>query len=363
MGYNILYILNHKTLSPFELPILKSKNIGFYIPKVYDSINTVYRSCKTISCSDDNLIYNNISEEDYKYLNTIDFLNKAHIIGNSKLMEIINKSFHHIIITLLSYEYLLYLSLNYKGIIYLRLFGDTIDGFVKSYYERITYFIQTSIENLKNVRYIFAFQEIIDYEKTKSNYFNDSNTMFLPIGLPNDFWDKYENTYNPNSSDSFVFVNSRMDIIKNEYHNFNNLFLNSNLKFKILGHTNDYISKHDERVMNNLTDDEYFKQMTNSIAMYYHSKETQHLCYHPLEAVIVGLPVIFHSESLLSTYLKNSPGRCFTDNEVIEKLQRLKDGDTEFRNSIINYQNLQKFKLKTEYFEPFYNNLIDSFQY
>lgn len=358
MKKNILYLLNHKTLTDFEVPILIRNNYGVYITKKYYSLdNTNSIAMESIYKYDTSLI--NITRADYNFLNNIDFFDSNNIINNDKLINILNNNFNIFFITLLSYDIVEYLSKHFTGTIYFRFFGLESDY---SYYDRM---INIGIipENRRNVKYIFSYNEIIHFENTKNSFFTHNNSYFIPLGLPNNIFIQYENTYNTIFNDNkFVFICSKINICPyytNVYNNFNKLFNNTELTFKILGKNNENIERIDNRILNNLSDDVYYKEISNSLAMYYHSKEERHLHYHPLEAIIIGIPIIFHSESLLSTYLKESPGRCFSDLEAIDKLLQIKNGDILFKNSIINYQNSIKYTFKIDHNLNIFDCIID----
>ena len=88
----------------------------------------------------------------------------------------------------------------------------------------------------------------------------------------------------------------------------------NDLDFTILGKDNKI---EDKRIRNNLLDAEFYDEIASHVGLYYHSKEERHLHYHPLEAIIIGTPIIFHDKSLLATaYLENSPGKCSSYEEV-----------------------------------------------
>ena len=73
--------------------------------------------------------------------------------------------------------------------------------------------------------------------------------------------------------------------------------------------------------------------------MYYHCKDERLLHYHPLEGIVIGIPVIFHKESLLSSYLPNSLGRCEDIEDAKKKINRILNHDIYFMMDIINEQN------------------------
>ena len=328
---NILYILNHKILSDFEIPILIKNNFGVYLPKIYNSLSP-YDSINF----NNHYIYDyslNINTNHYNYLNNFDFFNKCDTY-NDELMNIINNNFNVIFIALYANITLIdFLVQKFNGTIYLRFFGRERDLSYSDFFKSHKY-----LSNTPKLKFIFSYPEIIDFEFNNNNFFHNNNSLYIPLGIPDYFFNKYNNIYNNcNNSNNFVFVCSKINICDyytQIYNDFNNLLID--FDFIILGRNN--ININDHRIKNNLNDHEYYTQMANSIAMYYHGKEPRHLHYHPIEAIIIGLPIIFHAESLLSTYLNDSPGKCYNDQEVIEKLNKIKN-NIDFKNEIIKYQN------------------------
>ena len=340
---NVLYLLNHKTLTDFEVPILIKRGFGVYIPKVLNSINKYEHSFSPPSTLYDESL--KMSAKDYLYLNKINFFCE-HPFHDEKLMYILNNNFSSIITTLITkLDDLKYLLNNYKGVVYLRIFGNDASY---SYY---TNYLKGNEEIFsKNIKFLFCFKEIIKFENTIHSYFNSNNSLYVPSGLPDYFFSRYENTYRT-TSNSCVFVCSKINLCSyytNVYNTFNKTIQDKNLDFIILGKNNEHACKTDNRIKNNLPDEEYFREMSTCIAMYYDSKEPRHLHYHPIEAIIIGLPLIFHTESVLTSFFPISPGKCNTDEEVIEKLSKLRNGDILFKNSIIEYQNTIKNIFKIE---------------
>jgi hypothetical protein len=125
----------------------------------------------------------------------------------------------------------------------------------------------------------------------------------------------------------------------------------------LLGKDNENINNINK--MNNLVDDAYYKTISECKLLYYHSKEPRHLHYHPLEAIIIGIPVIFYEESLLNSYLNNSPGKCKTLKEVCSKIDKIFNNDIEFINKIILEQNKIIHHLKRENNISIFNKLLN----
>ena len=347
MRNNILYLLNHKTLTDFEVPIIIKQGFGVFIPKIYTGLSKGESIAFDSVYSYDNSLIN-VNETDFKYLCNIEFFNSKDIFNNTTLFDIINFNFKAIFLTLLHVDSIKYISENFKGQIYVRFFGL---GGEHSYYH-ILKDNNINVKQLKNVKYIFSYKEILDFEKSKHNFFNNNNSFYVPLGLPDTIVEKYNNIHNINNINKFVFICSKINLCPyytNIYNQFNNLFKLNKDNFIILGKDNENIKDIDTRIINNLPDNDYYKTISNCKAMYYHSKEPRHLHYHPLEAIIIGIPIIFHSENLLSTYLYNSPGKCNSDKEVLEKFTRIINNDYNFINSIIEYQNILKEILTSNY--------------
>ena len=99
--------------------------------------------------------------------------------------------------------------------------------------------------------------------------------------------------------------------------------------------------------------------MSECKLMYYHSTEPRHLHYHPIEALIIGLPVLFHKESLLNSFLMNSPGKCNDINEVHAKIDRILNNDVAFINKIKKEQQKHIYKFKISYNMNAFDNVIE----
>ena len=79
----------------------------------------------------------------------------------------------------------------------------------------------------------------------------------------------------------------------------------------------------------------YDELINTCSCMFYHSQEERHLHYHPLEAIVSGMPLVFMSGGLLEKCGgSDQPGLCRTYGEAREKIKRLQSGDQAFRQSI-----------------------------
>lgn len=342
----ILYLLNHKTLTDFEVPILLKGGHEVYMSKNFNSLKPGENSINhSTSRYYDNFLSTHVTT--LKTIDNIDFYSSYYELSQME-MDIINSHFDCIFLTSLISEKLLnQLSHSFHGEIYFRFFGLSGETSYKDLLS--SSFPGTDFSRFK---YLFSYQEIIDFElsrKDNFDFFNKENSIFLPLGLSNSFVCNYLETYKPSKS-QICFVNSRIDDGPNSY--YRNIYLDflnkfEGLPFIILGKNNSCVEGK-PYILNNLNDDEYYKEFQHSLFMYYHSKEERHLHYHPLEASIIGVPVLFYSQSLLKSFLPNSPGICYSENEMLEKCRLIlsrSNKANDLINSIITYQNQNIDKL------------------
>lgn len=327
---NILYLLNHKTLTDFEVPLLVKKGYGVYLPKKYNSLakeNSI--NYATVSFYDNFLhIQPNVIIE----LNSIDWF--SNVLLSPHIITLINENFKCIFITLLTKAPLLnQLIAQFTGTIYYRFFG--LDG-NKSYYGLINGHVSPK------VKYIFSYPEIYHFEKIK--FFNDLNSYIIPLGLSNSKIEQLHNTYN-RTRDDVAFVCSRISkcpyyggIYKRFIANF------KDIKYIIYGKDNEAVTN-DKCIVNNLPDDTFYTSIAECSCIYYHAIEPRHLHYHPLEAIVIGIPIIFHRESLLSSYLHESVGKCDSIEEAILKIKRIVSNDKLFIEALLREQNKAYHKL------------------
>jgi hypothetical protein len=72
-----------------------------------------------------------------------------------------------------------------------------------------------------------------------------------------------------------------------------------------------------------------FRRLLNELrVMYYHSREPRHLHYHPLEAIVHGMPVVYLTGGLMDYFGgPDQPGACATEADARRKVRRILDGD------------------------------------
>lgn len=314
----ILYLLNHKTLTDFELPILITQGYSVLLPKVYNSLSSIHSINGVSTYYYDNFLF--IDTNDLAVLNGVDWFSDK-ILPNH-VLYLVNKYFSYIFLTLLTKDPLMsQLVNNFNGTIYYRLFGREKD---------LTY--QPLVHKSKNIKYILSYSEIVSHEP----FFNSNNSMVVPLGLSNTLVTKIQNTYT-GKNNRIAFICSRISVSCPYYYSIYQEFVRyfGDLDYLLLGRNNEVKST-------TLSDTDYYREIADSKVMYYHGKEPRHLHYHPLEAIFIGIPVIYHKESLLGKYLSESPGRCDNIIEARRKIESILSDDKQLITDIINAQNKVK---------------------
>ncbi len=95
----------------------------------------------------------------------------------------------------------------------------------------------------------------------------------------------------------------------------------------------------DPNVIGYVSDNELFNLYASSTAFVYISSEERHLHYSPIEAIIVGAPVLYMRGSMLARLAGTElPGECRSLDEMREKSLRLITGDKDLQEEIIAQQ-------------------------
>lgn len=341
MDNNILYILGHKTLTDFEVPILIKKGYGVLVAKKFDSISTENNTVVSDPFKYDDFL--NLDINIINNMNDIDWYNNNEFISDD-IINMLNKYFKIIFVTLLTNGKLLeQLTKNFKGMIYYRFFGRESNH-------------RYNFANIShNIKYIFSYNEIFEFEKSFDNFFTSNNSHVVPLGLSNNFICKWKNKYNP-IINKICFICCKINLCSyytNIYNEFTNKF--KNYDYLVIGKNNKIKQNN---ILNDLDDYNFYKKISECKLMYYHSQEERHLHYHPIEGIIIGIPIIFYEKSILSKFLKHSEGKCSDINEVYDKINRILMNDSSFINKIIEEQNKIIDIFTINYNENIFNEIL-----
>lgn len=346
----ILWICNHKTLMNAECNLLMKLGFEIFVPKLLgnersSAIN--FEWDKTLS----------IPHEDLLKLNSFDFYNSEYTL---EIKEILNKYFS-IALCVNVYPALYNLVTNFSGKIILRAFGYEND----INYEKTT----TCTPRIKGLKHLFRPKEItydnimmrnlckikdrfylgVGYKSIIQNEtsFFAKRSVFLPLGVPDFIWKK-KNTNNGRLK-KLMFV---CPSIENPYYGniYNEFKLNfGDIPHLIFGKQNREYPE-DKTIMGYLKSDDFDTYLRSCKVMFYHSSEKRHLHYHPIEAIIYGMPLIFMKGGLLEYFGgSNQPGMACSVEEAKEKIRRILNEDRDFINEVKENQ----VKILTEFKDEF----------
>lgn len=341
-----LWLMNHKTLRAFEVPMLINMGFEVFCPKMfpYDegnlSADVTYEYDVTLSIPED----------------VLERMNQENFYGSvsSQTMELLNQYFD-IVFTGFFPEQLKMVVEGFKGVIVMQPFGLS-NGltYTQIISDTLGYNFLNKIEELGE-RFIFgqAYENIAGIEcRILKN-----RAMYLPLGLKNAYVkDEWEG-----GDKRILFVCPRI----NTSPYFKNIYLNFKKDFAgfhyLVGGAQPIEVQDDSSVAGYMPGEQYEYCMKHLYVMFYHSREERHVHYHPFEAVKNGMPLIFMSGGILDSLGgKGLPGRCETIREARKKIARIMSGDEKFIQKIKKDQGILLERFTYEYcYEKWSQNLDD----
>lgn len=335
----ILWLLNHETLSKFELPLIKDLGFEIFTPKVLPkeilqvsgSVN--YEYDKTLSIPREKL----------------DLLNKFDFYKNDSMpfyIENILNSYFNTAIVMFDFNAIRSLVYHFKGNIFARAFGISDQKFT---YTNITQqlFDDSFFYKLEQIKDRFWFSQCYEnISKVESGIYKEK-AVFMPLGLPPEFYN-IEDQWS-GEDEKLLFFCTRINYnqeSKNIYNKFKDDF--KDFDFYVAG--NQPVPVEDERVLGFMEREELNELYRKCRVMYYHSINPRHLHYHPLEAMIAGMPVIYMEGSLLDVLGgARQTGRSKNIKEAREKVGKVLSGDKQFITDILIDQKEILYKFSYEY--------------
>lgn len=333
----ILWLLNHTTLREFEVPLLQKLGFEVFVPKILP--NNDANGSDSITYEHDKSL--SISAQELAILNTINFYDG---IYSNETLDILNQKFNIVIFGFFPQMFEALIK-NFQGKLLLRVFG--LAG--EARYEDIISAIlgRRFLSAIKKIAQRFwvaqAYDEISHNER---NIFK-TRSVTLPLGLPqaNDV----NKTQWQGDLNQIFFVcpriNSSPAYYGKIYQQFKKEF--SNFPYVICGAQP--IAVTDPNVQGFLTRQKYDELMQKCKVMFYHSQEPRHLHYHPLEAITIGMPLIYMKGGMLESLGgKQQPGLCSNFAEARQKIRRVLKNDQPFIKHLLTTQVklLDKFDAK-----------------
>ncbi|MEC2346207.1 hypothetical protein P9H28_19240 [Paenibacillus barengoltzii] len=334
----LLWILNHDTLSKFELPLIRDLGFEIFTPKIAPK-NILERSGSVTYEYDATLTIPN---------HELELLNQYNFYENEQMPFIIKNIINtHFDIALVMFDFYALKNLidNFEGQIFARAFGL----FGNLNYLQITkdFYGENYFYNFEKVKDRFWFSECYDnISENESGIFKEK-AIYMPLGLPDEFY-SIENQWIGNV-DEILFFCTRINY-NNESKEVYDRFIKDFKGFDFIIAGNQPVKVEDKRVTGFLEREELNDLFKTRKVMYYHSTYPRHLHYHPLEAMIAGMPVIYLAGGLLSKLGGERQSGCCKDvNEARVKIKRILDGDQELIEMIKRDQNEILYKFSYEF--------------
>ena len=310
----ILCLMYHGTLQRAEVPILEALGFEIFIPSGLDRGVAVPRNTERLTIDNHSLCV----------------LEKQHFYEDAwtpTLSKIINSEFD-VIMTPVYQVPLLQALTHFEGPVIARVFGR--DG-QATYAEMFEHYGCDHLIKSNLNRFMFgqAYSNIAANEPA----FLRKTSQTIGCSIPKTTWDKRDTWVR--RRDDILFLCPRFETVpyyRDRYIEFKAHF--GSMAHSIVG-GQDRPSK-DPTVLGWLSDEELFAQFASSAAFVYTSPEPRHLHYSPVEAMIVGAPVLYLRGTMLSTLAGASlAGECASLQDMREKAERLVSGDTPLQEAVI----------------------------
>ena len=314
----ILWLLNHKTLMPFEVGLLLELGYEVFTPKVLPPAAR-FRSAAVDASYDASL---SIPAFALRRLNAFDFYESE---WPADIVALVNRYFATVFIIPFGKQVPEALT-KFEGQILFRAFGlDNTQTYVKALESMYGASIFARIDAVGD-RFWFAegYEQLSECEPP----IIARKELFLPIGVPDTFW-ATANQYN-GTDRRILFICPH--VVTNSYYAevykaFKRDF--GDLPHVIVGAQD--VETDDPHVAGFVSNEELARLFRECVVNYYHSTERRHVHYSPIEAAINGMPVVYYADSLLGRMTEEvTHGRCADVKQAREAVERILANDVAF---------------------------------
>jgi glycosyltransferase involved in cell wall biosynthesis len=282
----ILWLLCHKTLMEYEVPLLRSLGFEVFVPKIIPKTDE-FRSCGTDFSFDKSLT---IPDHVLRVLNSCHFYQRK---WPRDAVFYMNRYFGTAFI--MPMEGFRESVTNFEGNLLMRAFGLINTA---SYHKHLEGFYGEQVYCWINaVRHRFWFAAGYEQLKECEPPLLAERSLYLPIGLSPAFW-RNANTWTGTERQLLFFCPS---IVKNHYHaavykQFKREF--GDFPHLIAGKQD--VPVNDPHVLGFVSDQELVDLYKSCSLLLYPSRERRHVHYSPVEANVVGMPIVFYDDCLLA---------------------------------------------------------------
>jgi len=344
----LLYIINHRTLVPAEVPILQDLGWEIFSPKIVPGPETDFTSASVTYEYDGSLT---IPKEAITALNRHDFFKRR---WSPTISAIINESFDVIVVSFSVYlTPMIEAVKKFHGLVIARPFGREEPYSYTDYFvaqpraalnailplrgEDFITEVTNTLESIRDSgdRFVFgqAYDNLAEIEVAALR--DRAHTIAVPLPKP-----IYEHTNRwTGKGDKAIFVCPAIreaGYYRTVYESIKRDF--SELPHLILGRQT--LSFDDPAVLGFVTDEKLFDLYAETPVFIYLSTEPRHVHYSPIEAMVVGAPVLYRKGCLLDALTEhhNAPGACSDTAEMRRKAQSLIGGDRTLADEIRDSQ-------------------------
>lgn len=322
----LLWVVNHKTLLPAEVPVLRSLGWEVFVPKIVPDHDPGFRSAAVVHDYDAAL---RLPDTELDVLNRHDFYDR---LWSPTVAGIVNTRFQAVV-THLSY-YATPLSeaaRKFPGRIVARAFGRETP---RTYTEFATpERFPTLLSDLRAVGERFTFGQgydnLAEIEAPELRDRAHTITVPLPAGIF-----EHRDRWRGGGRDAVflcpaiakgTFYGDIYEGIKRDF---------GDLPHVIFGRQTTEV--HDPAVLPYLTDGDLVELYRTAPVFCYPHTEPRHIHYSPLEAVVVGTPTLYLRGALMDMLLGGAdlPAACADTAEMAAKARRLAGGDARLAEAI-----------------------------
>lgn len=342
----ILWLLNHRTLMPYELPLIRRLGFEVYTPKVIPTTN--FRSAAIDFSYDETLT---IPAQALATLNEFNFYESE---WTPEIVTLLNRYFGTVFVIPHALQVAEAVA-KFEGQIVFRAFG--LDN--EQSYEKVLagLYGDQIFPMIDGIQERFWFGEGYDNLHEIELPVFQERSIFLPIGLPDSFFENANQWTGKDQRILFVcpFVGSN-PYYTSIYEKFKEEF--GDLPHIIVGAQD--TPTDDPHIAGFVSDEELNRLYLECSVLYYPSRELRHVHYSPIEAAINGMPVVFYADSLLSrTSQGTTKGRVSTVAEARGLIEDILAGDQELIAEIREDQRSIAYHFSDEYCAQMWRQQMD----
>ena len=325
----ILWIVNHKTLLSAEVPLLRSLGFEVFVPKVVPAHDRAFRSAGVTNEYDAAL---DLAPAALRVLNYENFFERC---WAPTISQIINRYFDVIVCHFTYYTTPLREAAGkFEGLLVARAFGREHP---LTYGEFRTWVPHPSLlEDIRSLGRRFIFAQAYDNLAEIEEFPLRSRAQTITVPLP-EFTSKHADTWTGTGSNALFLCPA----IGDNGH-YKRIYLGIKRDFGDLPHVifgSQVGPVSDPVVLPYLSDDALVDLYRSTPVFIYPSPEPRHVHYSPLEAMVVGTPVLYLEGGLIDRLAGTRlPGACANVLEMKTKARRLIEGDRALAETIRSHQ-------------------------